>query len=66
MELTTLPSTLDSTTTSVQFVIMSLALAFDLKPKQAFALLSNNLRYLLHICIRGTKGKQYEKVLKWY
>lgn len=20
----------------------------------------------MHICIRGTKGKNYEKVLKWY
>lgn len=37
-----LPSSLEDCTTSVQFVLMSLSLAFEMKPKQAAALLTNN------------------------
>ena len=61
-----MPSTLGETRTSVQFVLMSLAMAFDMKPKQALALLTNNHKYLMHICVKGVKGNDYEKVLNWY
>ena len=37
-----------------------------MKPKQAAGLLTNNQKYLTHICVKGTKGSDYSKVLKWY
>lgn len=54
------------TKTSVQFVLMSLAIAFEMKPKQAFALLTNNHKYLMHLCVKGGKGADFEKVINWY
>lgn len=61
-----LPSTLDSSQTSVQFILMSLSMGFDMKPKQAATLLTNNQKYLTHLCIRGGKGSDFDSVKKWY
>jgi hypothetical protein len=30
------------------------------------ALLANNHKYLMHICVKGSKGADYERVINWY
>ena len=57
---------LDQTSTSLQFVLTSLALAFEMKPKQAASLLTDNHKYLMHICIKGMKGGDFSRVQQWY
>jgi|LauGreDrversion4_2_1035121.scaffolds.fasta_scaffold50902_4 hypothetical protein len=42
---------------------MSLCMAFEMKPKQAAALLTNSHKYLLHICKKGLKDKEFDKVI---
>lgn len=49
----------------LEFFIVSLCKALEMKPKQAVALLSNNRKYLIHICNKGIKG-DYEKIKNWY
>lgn len=61
-----MPSTLAACRTSVQFILMSLSIAYELKPKQAATLLTNNHKFLTHLCIKGGKGSDYEKVINWY
>ena len=41
-------------------------MAFDMKPKQAAALLTNNNKFLAHLCVKGAKGADFDKVKKWY
>ncbi len=41
-------------------------MGFDMKPKQAAALLTNNNKFLAHLCVKGAKGGDFEKVKKWY
>jgi len=41
-------------------------MSFDMKPKQAAALLTNNNKYLTHLCVKGAKGEDFENVKKWY
>jgi hypothetical protein len=41
-------------------------MSFDMKPKQAAALLTNNNKYLTHLCVKGGKGGDFENVKKWY
>ena len=61
-----MPKTLDSARTSVQLVLMSLAMGFDMKPKQAAALLSNNSKFLAIMCVKGQKGVGFDNVRRWY
>lgn len=37
-----------------------------MKPKQAATLLSNNQKYLSHLCIKGGKGGDFESVNRWF
>jgi hypothetical protein len=37
-----------------------------MKPKQAAALLTNNNKYLMHLCVKGSKGANFENVRGWY
>jgi hypothetical protein len=53
------PQTLSQCKTSVQFILISLSLAFEMKPKQAASLLANNQSILTHLCIKGGKGSDY-------
>ena len=34
--------------------------------KQTAGLLSDNHRYLYHLCIKGFKGSDFTKVTQWY
>lgn len=45
---------------------MSLAIGFEIKPKQAATLLENNYNYLTILCVRGAKGADFENVQRWY
>ena len=33
---------------------------------QGAALLANNQKYLVHMCIKGMKGKDFKKIKNWY
>ena len=58
--------TLESSRTSAQFILKSLMLAFEMKMKQAAALLQDNQKYLFHICVKGMKGNNFTRVKQWY
>lgn len=61
-----LPESLDETLTSAQFIMKSLMLAFEMNSNQIAGLLSDNHRYLYHLCIKGLKGGEFDKVQLWY
>ena len=54
----------DDCNTALEFFILSLCKNFDMKPRQAVALLSNNRKYLSIICNKGLKG-DFTKIKKW-
>ena len=58
--------TLEDTRTSAQFILKSLMIAFEMKMKQAAALLQDNQKYLFHMCVKGMKGNNFTRVKQWY
>ena len=54
----------DDCTTVLEFFILSLCKNFNMKPRQAVALLSNNRKYLSIICNKGLKG-DFSKLKQW-
>jgi hypothetical protein len=46
----------DETESSLELILNTLCKAFDMKPKQAAALLTNNNQYLIHSVVKGVKG----------
>lgn len=61
-----MPEQLDETLTSAQFVLRSLMVSFEMSQNQAVGLLSDNHRYLYHLCVKGMKGGTFEQVIDWY
>ena len=61
-----MPEQLDETLTSAQFILKSLMVAFEMNSKQVVGLLSDNHRYLYHLCIKGFKGGSFAQVVLWY
>jgi hypothetical protein len=55
----------DDCSTALEFFILSLCKNFDMKPRQAVALLSNNRKYLSIICNKGLKG-DFSKIKNGY
>ena len=51
---------------SFELILVTLSHAFNLKPKQAAALLTNKNQYLVTACIKGAKGTNFEPILAWY
>ena len=51
---------------SLELILITLSSAFQMNPKQAAALLTNNNQYLITACIKGVKGGRYEPLLSWY
>ena len=45
---------------SLELILVTLSQAFQMNPKQAAALLTNNNQYLVTACIKGIKGGKYE------
>jgi hypothetical protein len=56
---------LNSTSSPLEFFIISLSRSLNLKPRQSVALLANNRKFLIQISNRGIKG-DYSKVIAWY
>ena len=44
----------------------TISIAFELKPMQAAALLTNNNQYLVTSCVKGVKGGNFEPLIAWY
>ena len=53
---------LNKTVTSLEFLLVSIAKNFDLKIKQAAALLTNGSKYLAHVIAKGVKG-DYDPII---
>lgn len=51
---------------TLNFILESLSQSLGLTQSQAAALLTNNQKYLMHLCIKGMKGKDYSKLTNWY
>jgi hypothetical protein len=50
---------------SLELILNTLCRAFQMKPKQAAALLTNNNQFLIHSIVKGVKGN-YEPLVAWY
>lgn len=61
-----MPEQLDETLTSAQFVMKSLMMALEMTSAQVAGLLSDNHRYLYHLCTKGLKGGEFHQVQGWY
>lgn len=48
---------------SLELILVTLSKSFNMSPKQAAALLTNNNQYLITACIKGVKGGKYEPLL---
>ena len=46
----------EETESSLELILNTLCRAFQIKPKQAAALLTNNNQFLIHSIVRGVKG----------
>ena len=51
---------------SLELILVTLSKSFQMSPKQAAALLTNNNQYLIIACIKGVKGGKFEPLLAWY
>lgn len=50
---------------SLEMILITLCASFNMKPKQAAALLTNSNQYLLHSVVKGLKGK-FEPIQNWF
>lgn len=57
---------LTNTNNSLEYLLVTLSRSFDLSPRQAAALLTNNNQYLITACVKGVKGGYFLPVLNWY
>lgn len=55
----------NETESVLEYVLTTISQAMGLNPKQAAGLLSNNNKYLVHVCVKGVKG-DFEKISQWY
>ena len=53
------------TESSLELILNTLCRSFEIKPKQAAALLTNNNQYLIHSVAKGIKGS-FQPVLRWF
>lgn len=51
---------------SLEFLICSLSVAFELKAIQSVALLTNNNQYLIAACVKGIKNGRFQPIVTWY
>jgi len=55
----------EETESSLELILNTLCKAFQMKPKQAAALLTNNNQFLIHSIVKGVKGN-YDPLNAWY
>ena len=55
----------NDTETVLEYILTTICQAMSLNPKQAAGLLSNNNKYLVHVCVKGVKG-DFDKISQWY
>jgi hypothetical protein len=55
----------NDTETVLEYILTTISQAMGLTPKQAAGLLSNNNKYLVHVCVKGVKG-DFDKISQWY
>jgi hypothetical protein len=48
------------------FIFTSLKVALDMRHNQVAGLLANQHKYLIHLCVKGMKGRDYTKIMAWY
>lgn len=51
---------------SLEFLLITLSRSFELTPRQAAALLTNNNQYLVTACVKGIKGGFFQSLFSWY
>ncbi len=56
------PADTDST---LELILNTLCKAFQMRPKQSAALLTNNNQFLIHSVVKGVKGR-YEPIISWF
>ena len=59
------PLALEYSADPLEFLLQTMSGAFKISTSQATALISNNQRYLIYICIKGMKGN-FTKLIDWY
>lgn len=52
--------------TTLQFIVESLIQSFNINQNSAAALLAHNQEYLIQLCTKGLKGKDYSSILAWF
>lgn len=52
--------------TVVLYIIATLKQGFSLRQNQVSGLLADRNKYLVQMCVKGGKGGDFSKVLKWY
>jgi hypothetical protein len=57
---------LNEFSTFPDFIIETLSMALEMHQSQAAALLSTNQKFLIHLCVKGMKGKDYSKLKVWF
>ena len=56
---------LPTTQSCLEFLLVSFCKCFQLQPKQAAGLLTQNGKYLGHVIVKGLKGK-HEPIINWF
>lgn len=51
---------------TLEFILESLSQALGMNQSQAAALLANNQKFLHHMCVKGLKGRDYQRLVHWY
>jgi len=59
-------SELQEAESTVMFVFASLKISLGMRHNQVGGLLANQHKFLIHMCIKGMKGRDYSKIIAWY
>lgn len=51
---------------TLDYILESLSQSLGMNQSQAAALLANNQKFLVHMSVKGMKGRDYSRILNWY
>jgi hypothetical protein len=51
---------------TLDFILEGLSQSLGMTQSQAAALLANNSKYLMHLCVKGMKGQDFSRLTNWY